>query len=107
LENENRIPDLFTFNELLIIKPEVDYSWEIEKKTYGKIKGRAIGIYKKSDFSKKEPLPPNPPNPPDGNNSGGSGGGTRWTGPKLPPSPPTPPEPKGSGLLPFSGLNFT
>jgi hypothetical protein len=107
LENENRIPDLFTFNELLIIKPEVDYSWEIEKKTYGKIKGRAIGIYKKSDFSKKEPLPPNPPNPPDGNISGGSGVGTRWTGPTLPPSPPTPPEPKGSGLLSFSGLNFT
>ncbi|MDP4698723.1 MAG: hypothetical protein NWS66_02170, partial [Saprospiraceae bacterium] len=47
-ENENQVPDLFTFNELLIIKPEVDYSWEIENKTYGKIKGRAIGIYKKS-----------------------------------------------------------
>ena len=102
LENENRIPDLFTFNELLIIKPEVDYSWEIEKKTYGKIKGRAIGIYKKSDFSKKEPLPPNPPNPPDGNISGGSGGGTRWTGPTLPP-----PAAKGCGIFPFSNMSFS
>jgi hypothetical protein len=102
LENENRIPDLFTFNELLIIKPEVDYSWEIEKKTYGKIKGRAIGIYKKSDFSKKEPLPPNPPNPPDGNISGGSGVGTSWTGPTLPP-----PAAKGCGIFPFSNMSFS
>jgi hypothetical protein len=102
LENENRIPDLFTFNELLIIKPEVDYSWEIENKTYGKIKGRAIGIYKKSDFSKKESLPPNPPNPPDGNISGGSGGGTRWTGPTLPP-----PAAKGCGIFPFSNMSFS
>lgn len=104
-ESENRIPDLFTFNELLIIKPEVDYSWEIENKTYGKIKGRAIGIYKKSDFSEKAPPPPPPPNSPnrpDDNINTGTDGQTHRPGTTVPP-----PAPKGCGIFPFSNMSFS